>query len=257
MPLAGRPLPRIVSLVPVIDGEMTRTKHFRADYAYTSQFLDLATFDEVTIVNVGASFDEQLPSFAGFVEGILRSCFLPVTLGGGVTSVDHVAQCMDLGADRVLVGSAAIDTPELIEAVAARWGSQAVVAGVSVARFDGRLHAVRSRQPDMPAVAPTDLIRSLQDRGAGEVLINSVERDGALTGLDAEAVREMLPHLRVPYVVTGGIGNWKHLVQAIEDLGASGAATSNIYHLTSESVAAAKRYLLQRGIQVRVEHDGD
>lgn len=241
----------MISLIPVADGQMTRTKLFIPDYSYTSEFLDLASFDEVCIVNVASPTSDQFHLYADFVGRLLKTCFLPVTLGGGVQSVEDVERLMDLGADRVLIGSACIDTPRLLESVAERWGSQAVIAGLALRRFDGTVFAVRSREPSVPALPARDLARGLHEVGAGEILINSVDRDGSLSGIDSLIVEEIVPDVRLPYVVTGGVGNWKHLAQAIEALGASGVATSNIYHLTSDSVGAAKQHLAERGVRVR------
>lgn len=245
-------LPRVISLIPVAHGEMTRTKHFIPDYTYTNQFLDLTSFDEVSIINVGGGFDEEWWHYTRFVTDLLKSCFLPVTLGGGLVSIDQVAKCMDLGADRVLIGTAAITSTNFVEAVAERWGAQAVIVGLSVRRFDGELFVVSSRLPDQPSAPALDVAERLQRAGVGEFFINSVDRDGSLAGIDIDAAEQIASRFQVPFVVAGGVGNWRHIAQAIGDLGASGVATSNIYHLTSDSVNAAKDYLSERGIPVRM-----
>lgn len=245
-------LPRVISLIPVAHGEMTRTKHFIPDYAYTSQFLDLTSFDEASIINVGGGSDEEWRQYTRFVTDLLQSCFLPVTLGGGLASIDQVAECMDLGADRVLIGSAAITSTDFVEAVAERWGAQAVIVGLSVRRFDGELFVVSSRLPHEPSAPALDVAARLQRAGVGEFFINSVDRDGSLAGIDFDAAEQIASQFQVPFVVAGGVGNWKHIAQAIAELGANGVATSNIYHLTSDSVSAAKAYLMERGIPVRM-----
>jgi len=162
-----------------------------------------------------------------------------------------------MGADRILVGSAAITNPHLIEQLATRWGSQAVIGSVSTRALAGDYFAVTSTSPSEPALPASKFVRMLQDSGAGEVLINSVDRDGSLSGLDLDAIWQVTSDLSVPYLVAGGVGNWEHIAKGILDLGASGVATSNIYHLTPTAIASAKQYLADRGIPVRLPRQLD
>jgi cyclase len=249
-------LPRVVSLLPVSNGHLCRTKMFQPDYEYTDRFLDLRNFDEVMAVRVdpiGDDPDSHL-AFSRFIDGLRPNCFLPLTLGGHISSVSHASKLFDLGADRIVVGSAALRDRGLIGSLSARWGSQAVVAGVATRWLEGTLVAVDSRDPNTPVQGAAGVLRDFQESGAGEILINSVDRDGSLSGLDREGIASLLGDLAVPYLLAGGVGNWNHMREGIAQYHASGVVTSNIYHLTAESVSAAKRYLEEQGIAIRIGH---
>ena len=246
-------LPRIVALIPVEHGSVTRTKLFQPDYTYTNQFLDFQDFDEVVFLDVSRNSTFDLEGhFSTFVQGIYPRCFLPTVLGGGVRSEEEAARLFDLGADRVIVGSAAINDVALISQLAQRWGSQAVVVGVSyIDDGDCGLSVVTSSHPLRPARPAIPFIREVQDNGAGELVFNSVMKDGSLSGFDLRGVQRLARETHLPYLVAGGAGNWHHFREAFVSAGASGVITSNIYHLTSDSIVAAKKYLDESGIPVR------
>jgi cyclase len=243
-------LPRIVSLLLVWGGDLSRTRNFVPDYTYTDQFLDLQSFDEVVIVNVDPPNSDPLP-FSNFVSRISPLCFLPMTIGGGITSVDAASDMFELGADRIVVGSALFSNPTVIPEMVRLWGSQAVVGGVSILRVGDSLQAVSSRTPDVPEVPAESAVLRLQDLGVGEILLTSVDRDGSLSGFDLEALTILSHRVQVPLILAGGAGNWDHLAEGLASHGASGVATSNIYHLSPSAIESAKSHLSERGLAVR------
>ena len=246
-------LPRIASLLPVAGGQLCRTKLFQPDYEYTNQFIDLQSFDEVAIVRVDKTTDQTSQDlFDRFVQQLQPKCFLPMTLGGQIDTIDRAAQLFDLGADRIVVGSHALPSSRLVERLAQRWGSQAIVGSLAVRWQGDTLVASRSADPQGRAYDAREVVRTLQESGVGEILINSIDRDGSLHGFDTNAIALLAPMVSVPYLIAGGAGNWGHLLSGIRELGASGVLTSNIYHLTPESIAAAKEFLSANGVRVRM-----
>lgn len=249
-------LPRIVGLLTVAEGDLCRTKHFEPDYMYTDQYVDFAEFDEIMVIRVDKSPAESLvSSFETFVRGILPRCFLPLTLGGWIRERSHAEALFELGADRVVVGSAAIHSGGLISRLASVWGSQAIVGSVAAIRHEGDFWAVRSDAPSAPIAKAEHVVRSMIDSGVGELLINFVDRDGSLLGPDLEGAEQLSSQANVPFVVAGGIGNWHHMRAILSDLRASGVATSNIYHLSSQSIRSAKDYLTSQGVLIRPPSD--
>lgn len=248
-------LPRLISAILIDEGRICRTKNFEADYFYTDAFLDVTSFDEIMLIDVTRQeTSASRRSFALTVDKLLGQCFLPVTLGGHIRSADDAAEMFHLGADRVVIGSSALSDPLVIRRTADAWGSQAVVAAVNAMILtDGGYCAVAARSPKIPVSPLLDVLCAFDGAGAGEILVNSVDRDGSLRGYDALLASMVAASTTLPYVLAGGAGNWKHLAEGIAQLGASGVATSNIYHQSSQSILAAKRFLNDKGVRVRLE----
>lgn len=248
-------LPRLISAILIDEGRICRTKNFKADYFYTDAFLDFTSFDEIMLIDVTRQeTSTSRRSFALTVDRLLGQCFLPVTLGGHIRNTDDAAAMFRLGADRVVIGSSALGNPEVLQRTADTWGSQAVIAAANViTAVDGSYRVVTAGSPDMPVSPLLDTLRAFEACGAGEILVNSVERDGSLRGYDSLLASTVADATSLPYVLAGGAGNWKHLAEGIAELGASGVATSNIYHQTSHSILAAKQFLSNQGVRVRHE----
>lgn len=248
-------LPRLISAILIDEGRICRTKNFEADYFYTDAFLDFTSFDEIMLIDVTRQeTSTSRRSFAVTVAKLLGQCFLPVTLGGHIRSADDAAELFHLGADRVVIGSSALSDPLVIRRTADAWGSQAVVAAVNAMTLtDGDYYAVAARSPKLPVSPLLDALRAFDGAGAGEILVNSVDRDGSLRGYDVLLASTVAASTTLPYVLAGGAGNWQHLAEGIAQLGASGVATSNIYHQTSQSILAAKRFLSDEGVRVRLD----
>jgi cyclase len=248
-------LPRLISVILIDEGRICRTKTFETDYFYTDAFLDFTSFDEIMLIDVTRhETSTSRRAFSTTVEKLLEHCFLPVTLGGHVRSADEAAEMFRLGADRVVIGSSALDNPTVLRRTADAWGSQAVVAAVNaIGSIDGAYQAVSARSPDVPIAPLLEVLCTFEAAGAGEVLVNSVDRDGSLRGYDPMLAAVVATSIALPYVLVGGAGNWKHLAEGIAQLGASGVATSNIYHQTSQSIRAAKQFLNDQGVRVRLE----
>ena len=245
-------LPRIVGMLTVVGGELCRTKTFEPDYSYTDQYIDFTEFDEIVVIRADKNPALSLASlFKGFVEGILPRCFLPLALGGWIRDREEAETLFDLGADRVVIGSAAIHSGNFIAQLASVWGSQAIIGSVAVIRHENQLWAVKSNAPNVPVARAEVVIRSMAESGVGEILINFVDRDGSLLGPDLEGAKQLASQADVPFVIAGGIGNWRHMHTVLSGLGASGVATSNIYHLSPQSIRSAKDYLTSQGISVR------
>lgn len=219
---------RLVWQMMFSDGALVRTKRFVPDYVYTQSFLGMESADEVFLLDVtpGGRSDASWAAMARYADG----CFVPVTMGGHINSMDDVKRCFDIGADKVVVGRSALT---LCDGVAVRWGCQAITAGVDSRTYPGR---------DLAEVA--GLLK------AGEILLQSVERDGSLGGYDLDLLSRVLAVADCPVVIGGGYGGWRHALAALA-LGASGCAMSNIFHLTEAHMTMAKENLKREGANIR------
>jgi len=226
------------------NGVLTRTKLFNPDYIYTRSQVDSWLVDEMVMLDVTRGGDRE-----AFLKGageIIDECFVPMTLGGGIRSIDDVMGFFDSGADKISVNTGAIERPELITEIANKWGKQAVV--LSIDAKGGRVWSDCGRE--QTDLTPVEWAKEGVERGAGEILITSMERDGSLQGYDLDLIGSIADAVSVPVMALGGAGSWRHFVDGI-NAGADAVCTQVIHHFTKSSMAAAKQFMSDKGIKVR------
>jgi cyclase len=207
--------------------------------------------DELVLVDITASPDKTEPDWES-VHDFADECFVPLTVGGGITNVEHIRQLLRAGADKVSINTAAYADPKLVEDAARRFGSQCVVASIDARRADdGRYICYSHSGTVATARAPDDWARELEARGAGEVLLTSIERDGTMRGYDLELIASVVRAVNVPVIASGGAGNYEHMREAIQEAGASAVAAASMFHFTEQTPAEAKAALEAAGIPVR------
>lgn len=180
------------------------------------------------------------------VSKLCDNLFCPVTIGGGVRNVNDIARLLRSGADKVAVNSMAIDT-DLVERGAERFGSQAIVVSIDVQ--GGRVCTDSAKRPT--ELEPVRWAREVQDRGAGEILLTSIERDGMMNGYDLDLIREVSSAVSIPVIAAGGCGSYEHMQQALE-AGAHAVASGAMFQFTETTPKEAARHLKQCGIPARV-----
>ena len=225
--------PRLIWQMMFDDGVLVRTKRFVPDYVYTRAFLGFEAADEVLLLDITRSGPSE--ASRRVMAEYADRCFVPATMGGNIHTLDDVKLFFDIGADKVVVGRSALT---LCDGVASKWGCQAITVGV-----DSRTY------PDLDLVAMASVLRL---RGAGEILLQSVGRDGSLRGYDIDLLKRMAAVVDCPVIIGGGYGGWRHAREAI-DAGASGCAMSNIFHLTEAHMRLVKHNLAEEGVPVREE----
>lgn len=207
--------------------------------------------DELIIVDIKATNDERVPDF-GWVDDFADDCFMPLTVGGGVTSIDHVGKLLDVGADKVAINTAAVNNPSLITEVANKYGSQCAVISIDFKRHDdNRLEVVTHSGKQPRGIELVDFAKIAEEHGAGELLVTSVDLDGTMTGYDLEAIKAVSEAVSIPVIASGGAGNYEHMLQAIKKGGASAVAAASIFHFTEQTPAEARSHLREAGIPVR------
>jgi imidazole glycerol-phosphate synthase subunit HisF len=186
------------------------------------------------------------------IDEISRVCFMPLTFGGGIRSVEDMRQRFTRGADKITINSAALDSPQLITDGARAFGSQAIVVSIDAKRLENGSYEVLRGGHEPTGRTPSDWASEVESRGAGEILLNSIDRDGTAKGFDLELIRSVTSVTRAPVVAIGGAGHWKHFVEVVRDGGASAVAAANIFHFTEMSYKNAKSYMHKNGVDVRV-----
>ncbi len=184
--------------------------------------------DELMLLDITASEEGRGPSFA-VIEEIAEECFMPMAYGGGITSMDDIRRILQLGVEKVVLNRAALEQPGLVTQASKEFGAQAVVVSIDVKRkLLGGHQVVGQRGRQATGRDPVKFALEAQALGAGEILLNSVDRDGTMDGMDLKLVREVAASLSVPLVAVGGVGSLEHIVQA-RDAGASAIAAGSFF----------------------------
>ncbi len=206
--------------------------------------------DELVLVDVVAHQSDGDLDYES-VQEFGQECFVPLTIGGGITRLEQVQSLLRTGADKISINTAAYSHPELVSEVARCYGVQCVVASIDARRQDSDWmcfsHAGQ-RATGRRAVA---WARELEDRGAGEILITSIERDGTMQGYDLGLIETVANAVRIPVIASGGAGSYSHMVDAVVQAGASAVAAASIFHFTELTPAGAKEALAAAGVPVR------
>jgi cyclase len=173
-------------------------------------------------------------------------------VGGGVVDLEQITALLHAGADKVLLNSALYANPALVDQAARRFGAQCVVASIDVRRhLDGRLECASHAGTRLTGREPQAFARELADRGAGEILLTSIDRDGTLQGYDLALIEHVVSAITVPVIASGGAGSYRHIVEAVVQAGASAAAAASMFHFTEQTPAGARMALREAGVAVR------
>ncbi|MGQ0645556.1 MAG: glycosyl amidation-associated protein WbuZ [Elusimicrobiota bacterium] len=208
--------------------------------------------DELIFLDITATAENRCPDFET-VDELADECFMPLTVGGGVRSLEDVRRLLQVGADKVAINTAAVDSPDLVREAARRFGSQCVVVSLD-ARSDGKGGwEVFSRSGSRPTGRdPAALAREMEAAGAGEILVTSIERDGTMEGYDVSLTRAVSESVSIPVIASGGAGLYEHMARVLTEGKAAAVAAASMFHFTQQTPREAKRFLGERGIQVRL-----
>ncbi len=246
---------RIIPLLLWKEGRLVKTISFRTprivgEPVRTCKVYSDQDADEIIIVNIDQMDDSQ-ERFVLTLKKISSEVMMPITVGGGICKLDDARILFDAGADKVLINSAGYSSPELFGDIAGVFGSQAVVAGVDFLRVSKQkvLYShCGSRSEKIPF---SDHLKLAEESGSGEIMIQSIGRDGTKLGLDLEAISEALGATTVPVVVAGGVGDFTHIRDAF-DLGAAGVACGTLFNFGDNNPMRAKAYLRNYGIPLKI-----
>ena len=247
---------RIIACLDVRNGEVVKGIHFEGlrnagDPAELAARYNEEGIDEVVILDVTATIENRR-ALSDTVSAVARRIFIPLTVGGGIRSEADAAAAVDAGADKVSLNTAALTNPGLITTLAGRYGSQAVIVAVDAKWVEGRAVVyVRSGQSGTEREA-VEWAREAADRGAGEILLTSIDRDGTRKGFDCELTASVSKAVAIPVIASGGAGSLNHFSDVFIDGCADAALAASIFHFSEHSVRRLKEVLRDRGIPVRL-----
>jgi cyclase len=206
--------------------------------------------DEIVFLDITATSDNR-STMLDAISGTARSLFIPFTVGGGIRALAHAAAIFDAGADKIAINSAAVRDPELISAIAGRFGSQAVVLAIDAKRMNGRFEVFVSGGRVSAGRDAVEWAREAASRGAGEIMLTSMDRDGTKSGFDCEQVRAVAEAVSIPVIASGGAGAVRDFIEVFRDGRADAALAASIFHFGIENIAQLKSELQAAGVPVR------
>jgi imidazole glycerol-phosphate synthase subunit HisF len=207
--------------------------------------------DELILSDISASREAREPD-SDSVADLSEECSIPLTVGGGISRIEQIVALLHAGADKISINSAAYSNPKLIEDAGRRFGAQCIVASIDARRLeDGRYRCFSHAGSNDVGKEPVAWARELADRGAGEILLTSIDRDGSMKGYDLELISRVSEAVPVPVIASGGAGSYQHLIEAVRQAGASAVACASIFHFTEQTPAGAKAAMEKAGIPVR------
>jgi cyclase len=255
---------RIIPCLDVKDGRVVKGINFvglrdAGDPVECAKRYDDEGADEITFLDITASHEKR-GIILDVVARTAEVVFAPLTVGGGISSTDHIQQLLRAGADKVSINTAAVREPDLVRRAADAWGSQAIVVAID---------ARRRREPSGAATEPpswevfthggrtptgldaVDWAETMARYGAGEILLTSMDRDGTREGYDLALTRRVAERITIPVVASGGVGTLEHLAAGLVEGGADAALAASIFHDGQHTISEAKAFLASRGVRVR------
>jgi cyclase len=247
---------RVIACLDVRDGRVVKGVNFESlqnagDPAALSRRYNSEGIDELVVLDITATLEARR-ALAETVSAVARELFIPLTVGGGIRTEEDAAAAVTAGADKISLNTAALERPDLITTLAGRYGSQAVVVAVDAKR-DGDRFVVYSRSGRV--AANRDAVEWAQEaaaRGAGEILLTSIDRDGTRNGFDCEMTAAVSRAVPIPVIASGGAGTFEHFADVFTVGAADAALAASIFHYQEHAVADLKQYLATCGIPVRL-----
>ncbi|MCU0621211.1 MAG: imidazole glycerol phosphate synthase subunit HisF [Gemmatimonadales bacterium] len=245
---------RLIPCLDVADGRVVKGVHFTAlrdagDPVAQAARYDAEGADELVFLDITASH-ERRDTTLDMVRRVAESIYIPFTVGGGVRSVEDAGRLLRAGADKVGVNTAAVRDPSLVQQLADSYGSQCVVVAVDAKLVEGRWTVMVTGGRDATPLEAIAWIEEVARRGAGEILLTSMDRDGTRAGYDLPLVRAAAAAVNIPVIASGGAGALAHLAEALE-AGAHGVLAASIFHDRGTTLGEARAYLRSRGYPVR------
>ena len=237
---------RIITTLMLKNGVLYRSKNFIPDYRYTLNFIDMWSVDEIIILDISRNItfkSSYKKNFLDEMKNISKNAYIPITAGGGIRSLNDIEVLLKNGADKISINSACIDNPEIINQASRQFGKQFIVDCIDV-KFENNQYCVMQNYGETNTnIELNNYIKKVQDNEAGEIFIQSIDRDGSLLGYDLNLLNYIKPVVSISLIISSGAGNWGHVKEVLKKDYVSAASLTNIFHFTEKSIDNLKNYL--------------
>ena len=207
--------------------------------------------DEICFLDITAS-NENRDTIFEVVRETSKKCFVPLTVGGGVRSVEDISKLLNCGADKVSINTAAVQNPDVVIQSSKKFGSQCIVVAIDAKKNDNKWEIYTHGGRTSTGIDAVEFASNMERNGAGELLITSMDRDGTQIGYDIDLMLAISSRVNIPVIASGGVGELEHLVEGIKNGKASAVLAASIFHYGKHSIKEAKEYLNSKGIPVRI-----
>jgi len=247
---------RIIPCLDVKNGRVVKGINFvnlkdAGDPVEQAKIYSNSGADEICFLDITAS-NENRETILDVVKKTSENCFVPLTVGGGVKSLEDINKLLVSGADKVSINTSAVNNQNLIKESSKRFGSQCIVVAIDAKQKNGKWEIFTHGGRTQTGIDAINFAKTMEDSGAGELLITSMDRDGTLKGYDNDLISEIERNVNIPIIASGGVGNLKHLEEGITKGHANALLAASIFHYGKYSIMEVKSYLKSRQIPVRI-----
>ena len=207
--------------------------------------------DEICFLDITAS-NENRDTIYEVVKETSKKCFVPLTVGGGVRNVEDINKLLNCGADKVSINTAAVQDANVVVESSKKFGSQCIVVAIDAKKNGDKWDVYTHGGRNNSGLDAVEFAKKMEDSGAGELLVTSMDRDGTQIGYDIDLMKKISKKVNIPLIASGGVGNLDHMVEGIKEGNASAVLAASIFHYGTHSVIEAKEYLNSKGIPVRI-----
>ncbi len=247
---------RIIPCLDVDNGRVVKGVQFvdirdAGDPVEVARRYNLEGADEITFLDITASSDDRA-TMVDVVEQVASEVFIPLTVGGGIRKIDDVRRMLSAGADKVAINTAAVFNPEFVREATEHFGSQCIVVAIDAKAVNDHWEIFTHGGRKPTGLNAVEWAQKMTEYGAGEILLTSMDRDGAKTGFDNRLTRAVAEAVSIPVIASGGVGELQHLVDGVKLGGADAVLAASIFHFAEYTIGEAKQFMSKQGIEMRL-----
>ena len=247
---------RIIPCLDVKDGRVVKGINFidlidAGDPVEQAKHYSENGADEICFLDISASI-EQRDTMVNVVRKTANEVFIPLTVGGGISSVENIQSLLKAGADKVSINSAAINEPDIVKKSSEYFGNQCIVIAVDAKKIDNDWYVFSHGGTKKTDLLALNWIENVQKLGAGEILLTSMDKDGTKSGFDIDLLKKVSEFLEIPLIASGGVGNLNHFYEGVAKGNANALLAASVFHFNEISIKEVKEYLLKKNIEIRI-----